>query len=97
MEAAIAERRRLERDLHDGAQQRLVSLAMDLGMAKEKLDKDPEAVRGLVEEGHGEARRVLSEIRDLVRGIHPAILTDRASTRPSQLWLGDPGSPSRWT
>ena len=77
MEAAIAERRRLERDLHDGAQQRLVSLAMDLGMAKEKLDKDPEAVRGLVEEAHGEARRVLSEIRDLVRGIHPAILTDR--------------------
>jgi signal transduction histidine kinase len=77
MEAAIAERRRLERDLHDGAQQRLVSLAMDLGMAKEKLDKDPEAVRGLVEEAHSEARRVLSEIRDLVRGIHPAILTDR--------------------
>jgi signal transduction histidine kinase len=77
MEAAIAERRRLERDLHDGAQQRLVSLAMDLGMAKEKLDKDPEAVRGLVEEAHGEARRVLSEIRELVRGIHPAILTDR--------------------
>src|SRR5215208_1711823 len=77
MEAAIAERRRIERDLHDGAQQRLVSLAMDLGMAKEKMAEDPAAASGLVEEAHGEAKRVLSEIRDLVRGIHPAILTDR--------------------
>jgi signal transduction histidine kinase len=77
VEAAIAERRRIERDLHDGAQQRLVSLAMDLGMAKEKMAEDPAAARGLVEEAHGEAKRALSEIRDLVRGIHPAILTDR--------------------
>jgi signal transduction histidine kinase len=77
MDTEIAERRRIERDLHDGAQQRLVSLAMDLGMAKEKIDKDPEAARELVEEAHGEAKLALSEIRDLVRGIHPAILTDR--------------------
>jgi signal transduction histidine kinase len=77
MDTEIAERRRIERDLHDGAQQRLVSLAMDLGMAKEKIDKDPEAARGLVEEAHGEAKLALSEIRDLVRGIHPAILSDR--------------------
>jgi signal transduction histidine kinase len=77
MEAAIAERRRIERDLHDGAQQRLVSLAMGLGMAKEKMAEDPAAASGLVEEAHSEAKRALSEIRDLVRGIHPAILTDR--------------------
>jgi signal transduction histidine kinase len=77
MEAAIAERRRIERDLHDGAQQRLVSLAMGLGMAKEKLAEDPEAARELIEEAHGEAKRALAEMRDLVRGIHPAILTDR--------------------
>ena len=77
MEAAIAERRRIERDLHDGAQQRLVSLAMDLGMAKEKMAEDPAAASGLVEEAHTEAKLVLSEIRDLVRGIHPVILTDR--------------------
>jgi signal transduction histidine kinase len=77
MEAMLLERRRIERDLHDGAQQRLVALAMDLGMAKEKLKSDPEAARQLVESSHEEAKRVLSELRDLVRGIYPAVLTDR--------------------
>jgi signal transduction histidine kinase len=85
VEAAIAERRRIERDLHDGAQQRLVSLAMTLGMAKEKLKKNPDgspggdsdAARELVGEAHEEAKRALTEIRDLIRGIHPAVLTDR--------------------
>ena len=77
MEAMLLERRRIERDLHDGAQQRLVALAMDLGMAKEKLKTDPAAAQHLVEASHEEAKRVLSELRDLVRGIHPAVLTDR--------------------
>jgi signal transduction histidine kinase len=86
VEAAIVERRRIERDLHDGAQQRLVSLAMALGMARQKLEKssgreieDPEAARAaeLVGEAHDEAKRALSEIRNLIRGIHPAVLTDR--------------------
>ena len=77
VEAAIAERRRIERDLHDGAQQRLVSLAIGLGMAKEKMATDPKIARELVEEAHEESKRTLSEIRDLVRGIHPAILSDR--------------------
>ena len=77
VEAATAERRRIERDLHDGAQQRLVSLAISLGMAKEKMATDPKSARELVEEAHEEAKRTLSEIRDLVRGIHPAILSDR--------------------
>jgi signal transduction histidine kinase len=75
--AALAERRRIERDLHDGAQQRLISLAMELGMAKEKMPEDPEAARELLEAAHGEAKRALAEIRDLVRGIHPAVLSDR--------------------
>ena len=77
VEAQLLERQRIERDLHDGAQQRLVALAMDLGMAKEKLLSDPEGARTLVASSHEEAKRVLAELRDLVRGIHPAVLTDR--------------------
>jgi signal transduction histidine kinase len=77
MEAMLLERRRIERDLHDGAQQRLVALAMDLGMAKEKMKSDPDAAQRLVESSHEEAKRVLSDLRDLVRGIYPAVLTDR--------------------
>lgn len=77
MEAMLLERRRIERDLHDGAQQRLVSLAMNLGMAKEKMSSDPDAAQDLVNQSHEEAKMVLGELRDLVRGIHPAVLTDR--------------------
>jgi signal transduction histidine kinase len=77
MDSAALERRRLERDLHDGAQQRLVALALSLGMARGKLDSDPAAAAELVAEAHEEAMRALAEIRDLARGIHPAVLTDR--------------------
>ncbi|HEY3560489.1 MAG TPA: sensor domain-containing protein [Kribbella sp.] len=71
------ERRRMERDLHDGAQQRLVSLAMLLGRAKNRLgDKEP-TVRSLIEEAHSEAMQAIAEIRDLTRGLHPPVLTDR--------------------
>jgi signal transduction histidine kinase len=77
VDTAEAERRRIERDLHDGAQQRLVSLAMGLGAARERLDDDPEGGRELVAEAHEEAKAALKEIRDLVRGIHPVILEDR--------------------
>ncbi|WP_059012787.1 sensor histidine kinase [Streptomyces specialis] len=76
-EAASADLRRIERDLHDGAQARLVALAMDLGLAKEKLTEDPETAARMVEEAHGEVKLALQELRDLARGIHPAILTDR--------------------
>ena len=76
-DAADAERRRIERDLHDGAQQRLVALAVDLGMASAKMDEDPAAARELVTRAHGEAKQALAELRDLARGIHPAVLTDR--------------------
>ena len=77
VDTAESERSRIERDLHDGAQQRLVALAMDLGMAREKLDSDLHAARELVGEAHDEAKRALTELRALVRGIHPAVLTER--------------------
>ncbi|MGW2330639.1 sensor histidine kinase [Streptomyces sp. NPDC001700] len=77
VDTAAADLRRIERDLHDGAQARLVALAMDLGLAKEKLDEDPEAAARMVDEAHGEIKLALQELRDLARGIHPAILTDR--------------------
>ncbi|MGV9790057.1 sensor histidine kinase [Streptomyces sp. NPDC003435] len=77
VDTAAADLRRIERDLHDGAQARLVNLAMGLGLAKEKLHHDPETAARMVEEAHGEAKTALKELRDLARGIHPAILTDR--------------------
>ncbi|MGX7762422.1 sensor histidine kinase [Streptomyces angustmyceticus] len=77
VDTAAEDLRRIERDLHDGAQARLVSLAMDLGLAKEKLAQDPEAAAKMVDEAHGEVKIALQELRDLARGIHPAILTDR--------------------
>ncbi|MFE3472554.1 sensor domain-containing protein [Streptomyces cavourensis] len=77
VDTAAADLRRIERDLHDGAQARLVALAMGLGLAKEKLTEDPEAAAQMVEEAHGEVKVALQELRDLARGIHPAVLTDR--------------------
>ncbi|UQA94655.1 sensor histidine kinase [Streptomyces halobius] len=77
VDTAAADLRRIERDLHDGAQARLVSLAMDLGLAREKLAEDPDAAAKMVDEAHGEVKIALQELRDLARGIHPAILTDR--------------------
>jgi signal transduction histidine kinase len=73
----MADRRQIERDLHDGAQQRLLSLGMDLGMALEKFETDPDAARALVGDAHQELQRAVSELRNLARGIHPAVLTDR--------------------
>ncbi|HKY76328.1 MAG TPA: sensor domain-containing protein, partial [Acidimicrobiia bacterium] len=77
VEVIEAERRRIERDLHDGAQQRLVALAMNLGMAKDKFDKDPTAARALLDEAHADAKQAMVELRNLARGIHPAVLSDR--------------------
>ncbi|MDX6351626.1 MAG: hypothetical protein QOF84_6416 [Streptomyces sp.] len=81
VDTAAADLRRIERDLHDGAQARLVALAMDLGLAKEKLlegraDNEAEVAK-MVDEAHGEVKLALQELRDLARGIHPAVLTDR--------------------
>jgi signal transduction histidine kinase len=77
VDAAEAERRRIERDLHDGAQQRLVALAMELGRAKAKFADDVDAAKELVDQAHTEAKAALTELRDLVRGVHPPVLTDR--------------------
>ena len=77
VDAAEAERRRIERDLHDGAQQRLVALAMELGRAKAKFADDVDAAKDLVDQAHAEAKAALTELRDLVRGVHPPVLTDR--------------------
>ncbi|MFE2039448.1 sensor histidine kinase [Streptomyces sp. NPDC059477] len=77
VDTAAADLRRIERDLHDGAQARLVNLAMGLGLAKEKLLEDPDTAAVMVEEAHGEVKLALQELRDLARGIHPAVLTDR--------------------
>jgi signal transduction histidine kinase len=75
--ATDAERRRIERDLHDGAQQRLVSLAMNLGMARAQLTDAPAPAREAIEQAHDEATRTLAELREFVRGLHPAVLDDR--------------------
>jgi signal transduction histidine kinase len=76
VDAADAERRRLERDLHDGTQQRLVSLAMNLGMARSQATTVEDA-RLAIAEAHEEAKSALAELRDLIRGLHPAVLEDR--------------------
>jgi signal transduction histidine kinase len=71
--AAAAERRRMERDLHDGLQPRLVALAVDLGLAEARFEKDPEGSRLLVARAHRDAKTAIEELRRLVRGIHPSV------------------------
>jgi signal transduction histidine kinase len=73
----LAERRRLERDLHDGAQQRLVSLALDLRLARDAVRRDPEQAERLLEGAGDELELALGELRELARGLHPAVLSDR--------------------
>ena len=72
-----SELRRIERDLHDGAQARLVALGMSLGMAEQKLAEDPERASELLAEARAGAEHALRELRDLARGIHPPVLADR--------------------
>ena len=77
VDAADAERRRLERNLHDGTQQRLVSVSLALGLAESKLGSEPEAARQIIEEARQALGAALHELRELSQGIHPAILTER--------------------
>jgi signal transduction histidine kinase len=77
LDQEASELHRIERDLHDGAQQRLVMLTIDLGLAAERAETDPAAAKQLILDGQAQAREALAEIRDLVRGIAPAVLLDR--------------------
>ncbi len=77
VDVSMFERRRLERDLHDGAQQRLVALSLQLGLAQRKLELDPPTADRLLEAARGELSQALEELRELARGIHPAVLTER--------------------
>jgi signal transduction histidine kinase len=74
--AADEERRRIQRDLHDGAQQRLVSLALILSMAESRLDTDPARAAELIAQARDEAQQAIGELRELAGGIHPAVLSD---------------------
>jgi signal transduction histidine kinase len=102
--AGDAERRRLERNLHDGAQQRLVALALSLGMAESRVRADPELVENLLAEAKQELTLGLGELRELARGIHPGVLSDHGlevaleslaarATVPVQLEIGLPTRP----
>jgi signal transduction histidine kinase len=77
LEVGFTERRRLERNLHDGAQQRLVSLALNMRMARSRLRDDPDGAERLLDSAGGELQAALEELRELARGIHPAVLSDR--------------------
>ena len=75
--AADAERRKIERDLHDGAQQRMVSVAVTLGLAESQFKSDPDSAMKLIAQAREEAQLAVKELRELARGIHPAVLSDR--------------------
>ncbi|MFS0911038.1 histidine kinase [Microbacterium sp. 179-I 3D2 NHS] len=75
--AADVERTRIERDLHDGVQPRLVSVGMTLGLAQQKIDSDPDAARELIAEAHTSTKAAITELRQLARGIHASVLDDR--------------------
>jgi signal transduction histidine kinase len=77
VDVGLSQRRRLERDLHDGAQQRLVSLALTLRLARERVGSDPDETERLLGHGSEELEEALKELRELARGIHPAVLSDR--------------------
>jgi signal transduction histidine kinase len=77
IEAGLTERRKLERDLHDGAQQRLVALALTMRLIGDRMTRDPDGARELLEEAMAELDSATSELRELARGIHPAVLSDR--------------------
>jgi signal transduction histidine kinase len=77
VQAGYEQRRRLERDLHDGAQQRLMALGIDLRMVRERIEHDPQAAADLLDESLHELNEATAELRELARGIHPAVLTNR--------------------
>jgi signal transduction histidine kinase len=86
--AGDTERRRLERNLHDGAQQRLVALALSLRVAQAQLDSDPAAARATLADAGDELARALDELRELARGLHPAVLSDRGLRAAVEMLAG---------
>jgi PAS domain S-box-containing protein len=86
--AGDVERRRLERNLHDGAQQRLVALSLSLRLAQAKLDADPPAARAFLADASAELALALDELRELARGLHPAVLTDRGLRAAVEMLAG---------
>jgi signal transduction histidine kinase len=105
VDESAARLRRIERDLHDGAQVRLTALAMILGEVKETMERDPGGARAMVAEAHQNAKRTLAELRDLARGIHPVVLDKGLDTAlrsvadsspvPARLDLVMAGRPSQ--
>ncbi|MGW2179541.1 sensor domain-containing protein [Streptomyces sp. NPDC001732] len=93
VEAHGAELRRIERDLHDGAQARIVALSMRIGLAKQLLDRDPAAARIRLDEAQDGAEEALAELRHVVRGIHPPVLTDRGLAGAVRALAADAGVP----
>jgi signal transduction histidine kinase len=77
VEAAESERRRIERDLHDGFQPRLVSLAAQIGLAMVRFDRDPDGARSMLGQAHTEAKTALADLRGVIRGLHPPVLDER--------------------
>lgn len=90
-----AELRRIERDLHDGAQANLVALSMRIGLAKRAYDRDPDTARKLLDEAQAQAEQALTDLRNVVRGIHPPILTDRGLVGAVRALAARWGSPAR--
>jgi len=88
-----AELRRIERDLHDGAQANLVALSLRIGLAKRAYERDPETARKLLDEAQDQAEKALNELRQVVRGIHPPILTDRGLVGAVRALAAGWGSP----
>lgn len=97
VQTSAAELRRIERDLHDGAQARLVALQMHLGLAHELVDRDPEAARKLLVEASSTTGAALGDLRDVVRGIHPPVLADRGLAGAVEALALDLAVPVRLT
>ncbi len=91
LDAVASERRRIERNLHDGVQQQLVAIGLDLGMAANQIDRDPEAAKELIVSARQKVQGSIGELRQLGRGLHPAILEDRGIDAALSAIVG--GSP----
>ena len=93
--AAASERRRIERNLHDGLQPRLVSLAIDLGIAEARFEGDPQASRSLLAQAHRDAKDAIEDLRGIVRGVHPSVLDGRGLDAALSALVGSCSIPVR--